>query len=854
MNYLRMLLLPCLLGVSLAVQAEEPFIAPVQDDTARPTAAEAWEPGAVQSVEIAPERLQASEFSLVLPDGTRLRALASETEALSSDGWSWRGALFEGERLIGSGTFTARGGRVTGQFSGPDGRHRLAPDPVSGHRLQFIDRGDLPEDICLSELAPAVDTPRTGTGERTSQAGFPADESEDPPLIDVMVLYTPQAVQDLGGKEETRLEALNTIAAANTAAEGSELEMRFRTVNLRPWDLEEAEENQWQDLNELLEDDELDALRDEYGADLVALLGHYTDFCGVAWVKGEYDEDFPLNYSLNSTAFDGGCLSIQVVAHEMGHNMGLHHDPENAPPPGDAIEPFAFGHFVDLQFRTVMSYDTECTNGNCPLIDNFSNPDVMDPGDSGYETGIADERDNARVLEKTAPYVEQFRDREMSLGEAVDLEGLDWTSGGDGSIWVGREVDEIGRAVSGELAEGEEVWFEAAFDEGEWMFEWRRQGEAAGTLRVERNGELIYENNDNAGEWTTALVETEDDGDVLRWTFEPEDGADFGAARAELRQILEGEAETFEGRVLNAAGHPVPDAEIRLDGRMVTRSAGDGRFDFLAEAGLEDGTPVTVGGPGLEEETVDLADCEAGSGCEISVTGVSRSITGEIDGLLEGESVEIELVYLDADGNEQLVTTDTLTADGDGQAPLSLGADAAIDHEPLRVTGFGYEEDDFDFPDSERLREGDYDAFAVSLTPRVPMLLEAEAQERAWRGFTIDTEIDTNERDTDVVLRFGPADGERSGESIESVAAEDGEAAVEVSASQLECESDYDWEVEAVSDHGDSEGVSSGTLTTADCGQAFGCSMAGGGSRPDPVPGLLLLASLVGLVWRRWRP
>jgi hypothetical protein len=85
--------------------------------------------------------------------------------------------------------------------------------------------------------------------------------------------------------------------------------------------------------------------------------------------------------------------------------MGFEHDPANGISPASASYPYAFGHFVDGTFRTVMSYSNQCTS-YCARVPHFSNPAVTE---QGLPTGIADARDNHRAGDLTAPIVANFR-------------------------------------------------------------------------------------------------------------------------------------------------------------------------------------------------------------------------------------------------------------------------------------------------------------------------------------------------------------------------------------------------------------------------------------------------------------
>ena len=71
---------------------------------------------------------------------------------------------------------------------------------------------------------------------------------------------------------------------------------------------------------------------------------------------------------------DQSCAASYLsLAHEMGHNMGLNHDPANSS--GTPSYTYAYGYQQPSGlFRTVMAYP--CPSGSCPRLMYFSNPDV----------------------------------------------------------------------------------------------------------------------------------------------------------------------------------------------------------------------------------------------------------------------------------------------------------------------------------------------------------------------------------------------------------------------------------------------------------------------------------------------
>lgn len=145
--------------------------------------------------------------------------------------------------------------------------------------------------------------------------------------------------------------------------------------------------------------DDVHALRDRHGADVVVLLMNRAFACGLADQIGA-DADGAFIAVLEQCA-----TGDYVLAHEIGHLAGARHDIRRDP----AMAPFAFGHGYWYQppralgWRTVMSYD--CPTG-CRRIPYWSSPDLLYEGQA---TGNHNEADNRRVLELTRGKIAGFR-------------------------------------------------------------------------------------------------------------------------------------------------------------------------------------------------------------------------------------------------------------------------------------------------------------------------------------------------------------------------------------------------------------------------------------------------------------
>ncbi len=241
-----------------------------------------------------------------------------------------------------------------------------------------------------------------------------------PDVIDIAVFHTPAARESAGGLDEIEAEIDLYVAETNQALEESGVRARVALVFSEAVDYTEAGEYEI-DIRRLADpsDGHLDSVhaeRDRVGADLVHLIVGDLDVCGVAFLGGAF------GITLH------GCGG-RTLAHELGHNLGLHHDRyELAHQARRALSlhpgygyvnqrGFDAGATPDDRWLTVMAYWSQCNamRVRCTSLLRFSNPrqawlgdrlgvpaDVDSMGDDGPA-------DAAAVLAHTVPVVAGFR-------------------------------------------------------------------------------------------------------------------------------------------------------------------------------------------------------------------------------------------------------------------------------------------------------------------------------------------------------------------------------------------------------------------------------------------------------------
>ncbi len=377
----------------------------------------------------------AKTFQIPLPDGKTYDVRQSSEEGFISrgeDDYTWRGKLKdESDKWTGDVTLTVKGKAMSGLIYTSTGIYEIIPQKDFKHILVKIDPllfpitendavippsldGKKKYSILDNELEPfkfsslnynsdLTDTANSFNFFSTkSDSKTSVSAQDDGSQIDIMIVYTAAVKNRLGGDVQAQTLAQQAVAITNTAYQNSGITTRLRLV--QSMEVSYADDgDEKAALNWVTNDAAVAAARNTVKADLVSMLTeNANDVCGKGWLL-----------DTNSTAFERyGFSMVQsscavgglTLAHEVGHNQGGHHNPENAD--SSPFFPYAYGHWnATAGFRTIMSYSEPCPS--CSRIPYFSNPNVSY---NDNPTGIADQRDNARVINNTATNVSKFRE------------------------------------------------------------------------------------------------------------------------------------------------------------------------------------------------------------------------------------------------------------------------------------------------------------------------------------------------------------------------------------------------------------------------------------------------------------
>jgi hypothetical protein len=263
-------------------------------------------------------------------------------------------------------------------------------------------------DPCGGGLLPPANTPvpaeATAVAEVETPPFPPPPDVTGNPIIDVLVVYTSAARSAAGGTQAMLNEVNTAINLTNQSYANTNVSQRVRLVYAAEVAYTESG-NMDTDLNRLTNTsdgfmDEVHVWRNQFKADMVALLTQSAQYCGLAWLMTN------VNTSFNTLAFSvtqRGCINGHTFAHELGHNMGSQHNPENGS--GGAYS-YSYGYRdnVDpVRFRTIMSY--ACSSPSCPRINYWSNTVLTY---SGEPMGTATQN-NRLSLNNTAATVASFR-------------------------------------------------------------------------------------------------------------------------------------------------------------------------------------------------------------------------------------------------------------------------------------------------------------------------------------------------------------------------------------------------------------------------------------------------------------
>ena len=441
-NRLRLV---CAIGILVVLTAlttpklpAQPGVGLFRDATTRPALDQANDPTVV--------RTRYVNYNLDVLPGARDRAAPGSTVLLNlfndlsftgvldhvenkPNGLIWVGSL-QGIELSTVNLVT-EDNVLVGSINYPGGMYVIRYAGNGVHAVLEIDQSQYPPErdaIPSSPIPPDTYNP-------------PPDAQPDSGgTIDVMVVYTPAFVAATGGASAANALVDLGISQTNTSYANSGITQRVNLVYKGQVSYTEpgtgATLANWQTaLNDLTNGVDglsgVAGLRNTYAADEVSLFTNWSskNTCGIGWYMDI------VSSAMASKAFnvvERTCIDgYYSFAHEMGHNMGAHHDwyvMSNSD-----VTPYTYTHGrinLSAKWRTVMAYNDLCAAQspafNCTRIQYWSNPGLNYGGASlgiaagtnsnkttciANKTNPACDADNHLVLNNTAYTVANFRKR-----------------------------------------------------------------------------------------------------------------------------------------------------------------------------------------------------------------------------------------------------------------------------------------------------------------------------------------------------------------------------------------------------------------------------------------------------------
>ena len=415
-----------------------------------------------------------SRLELPTSDGRVLVAERSVFEDRGGGNVMWAGSL------PGAGyesvVLTVEDGGFVGRFGEPGGaRFRISADPDGRGRM--VDTAaaprDAPETFCPVGVEPDGLSRFGPTEPRRVDLRQRVATPQNHDQLDILVLYTAEAARNWVNRGGAVASIRNAGDYLNLVLRNGQLGVEANIVHIArapvaldtvaregvgPYGRSLFTQLRW--------NGDVVQLRSRHDADLVHLFTGESpsllQACGQAALltQGSTAEDFtPLAYgwSANScSTYD----DAQIFAHEVGHNLGANHDPDNAlGQAGVAVEPYAFGHANHDHIPnvgTVMSYRGQ-------VEPYFSSVRVRP---RRRTIGIAGERENERALRQTLGIGVRYSDAVQTQPEAAP------------AAPTNVRVEVIG-AASARVS-----WVDNSDDEAGFEVWVQRQGQASGSRRL----------------------------------------------------------------------------------------------------------------------------------------------------------------------------------------------------------------------------------------------------------------------------------------------------------------------------------------------------------------------------------
>lgn len=348
-----------------------------------------------------------AEMSLFAPfDDLRFTLVRTSDESAADRSWRVWKARLEGGRK----------GSLILSFTGEEVSGSLALDTGEFFELAAAGRGLVEVREVRADDQNSADDARLPPAPAFIAAAGSEPAAGANTQVDVMMVYTAAARAAAGGTSSIQNKIQLAVAEINQSYVQTGIPLELRLVHSREVSYDESGgiDTALTRLTGTSDGflDDLHAVRDQYGADLVQLWingpGSQGGTVGLAWLMSSPGSWFSAyGFSVVEVNFATG--PYYSSGHEFGHNQGAHHDRSHAS--GSGAYEYSFGYQVatgQYPFRTIMSY--ACPNVYCPKLNYWSDPDINYQGQPiGVAAGLSNSADNRLTLTNTRSWLAAFR-------------------------------------------------------------------------------------------------------------------------------------------------------------------------------------------------------------------------------------------------------------------------------------------------------------------------------------------------------------------------------------------------------------------------------------------------------------
>lgn len=267
-------------------------------------------------------------------------------------------------------------------------------------------------------------------------------------VIDVMIVYTPNAETWAQSNSSGINNVINqAMAIAQASVDNSGLDLEFRLVHRARVNYTETGDS-GSDLQNLSFGNitNVHNLRDQYGADLVAMFTRTNDVGGFAWVLNSTSGRSEIGYSITRVQQAGWS---NTHAHELGHNMGNDHSRnQTTEAAGNTGGLFNYSTGWRWTGQDGMSYASVMTYPEgSRKVDIYSNPNISYQGTpTGSYSGAYAPADNARSMSEIKHTVAGYRPTRFTV-EPPSVSTRSISSITESSAQTGGNVSDDGGAT-----------------------------------------------------------------------------------------------------------------------------------------------------------------------------------------------------------------------------------------------------------------------------------------------------------------------------------------------------------------------------------------------------------------------